>query len=98
MAKKERLAISAGNARESAKESMIQRALRIDGSCNGTTLRTRVIRNKKLYNRNIKHRKSFAEAGDFSHFMGEFRRLGNTPLGKSVNYFLFTAEKETMLQ
>lgn len=64
MAKKERLAISAGNARESAKESMIQRALRIDGSCNGTTLRTRVIRNKKLYNRNIKHRKSFAEAGD----------------------------------
>jgi len=60
MAKKERLAI-VGNARESA----AIRSLRIDGSCNGATLRTRVIKNKKLYNRNFKHKKSFADAGDF---------------------------------
>lgn len=72
MAKKEKLAV-AGNARESAKESAkesrIQRSLRIDGSLNGATLRTRVIRNKKLYNRNLKHRKSFADAGDFPFFV-----------------------------
>lgn len=67
MAKKEKLAI-AGTARGSAgsaKESQAMRSLRIDGSCNGQTLRTRVIRNKKLYNRNFKHKKSFADAGDF---------------------------------
>ncbi|MCQ2102267.1 MAG: hypothetical protein MJY98_03470 [Fibrobacter sp.] len=61
MAKKEKLAIVANSARESAQ----LRSLRIDGSCNGTTLRTRVISNKKLYNRNFKHKKSFADAGDF---------------------------------
>lgn len=67
MAKKEKLAI-AGTARGSAgsaKESQAMRSLRIDGSCNGQTLRTRVIKNKKLYNRNFKHKKSFADAGDF---------------------------------
>ncbi|MCF0220935.1 MAG: hypothetical protein HUK19_01435 [Fibrobacter sp.] len=67
MAKKEKLTI-VGDARESgnfAKESRAMRSLRIDGSFNGATLRTRVIKNKKLYNRNIKHKKSFANAGDF---------------------------------
>ncbi|MCQ2096920.1 MAG: hypothetical protein MJY87_03130 [Fibrobacter sp.] len=70
MAKKEKLVIT-GNARvdaqrasSSAKESAAMRSLRIDGSSNGATLRTRVIRNKKLYNRNFKHKKSFADAGD----------------------------------
>lgn len=67
MAKKEKLVIT-GNAKgdaQSARESAAMRALRIDGSCNGQTLRTRVIKNKKLYNRNFKHKKSFADAGDF---------------------------------
>lgn len=67
MAKKEKLVIT-GNAKgdaQSARESAAMRALRIDGSCNGQTLRTRVIKNKKLYSRNFKHKKSFADAGDF---------------------------------
>lgn len=79
MAKREKLVI-AGNAKasaetaaKSAKESAAMRALRIDGSANGATLRTRVIRNKKLYNRNVKHKKSFADAGDFPFFYGNFR-------------------------
>lgn len=63
MAKKEKLVIT-GNARESAQ----LRTLRIDGSCNGATLRTRVIKNKKLYNRNFKHKKSFADAEGFAFF------------------------------
>lgn len=76
MAKREKLVI-AGNARgaakaasNSAKESAAMRALRIDGSANGATLRTRVIKNKKVYNRNLKHKKSFADAGDSAFFMG----------------------------
>ena len=50
---------------ESAKESDVIRALRIDGSQNGASLRTRVVRDKTKYNRNFKHKKSFADAGDF---------------------------------
>lgn len=33
---------------------------------NGTTLRTLIVRDKTKYNRKQKHKKSFAEAGDFS--------------------------------
>lgn len=76
MAKKERLVIT-GNAKgsakavaNSAKESTAMRSLRIDGSANGATLHTRVIRNKKLYNRNFKHKKSFAHAEDFPFYGG----------------------------
>ena len=54
---------------DSAKESAMLRNLRIDGSQNGATLRTRVVRDKTKYNRNLKHKKSLAEAGDFP-FMG----------------------------
>ena len=50
---------------ETAKESDIMRMQRIDGSQNGATLRTRVVRDKTKYNRNLKHKKSFADAGDF---------------------------------
>ena len=50
---------------ETAKESAMLRMLRIDGSQNGAKLRTRVVRDKTKYNRNIKHRKSLADAGDF---------------------------------
>ena len=35
-------------------------------SNNGTTLRTRIVRDKTKYNRKQKHKKSFAEAGNFS--------------------------------
>lgn len=48
-----------------AAESAMMRTLRIGDSQNGATLRTRVIKNKKLYSRNVKHKKSLAEAGDF---------------------------------
>ena len=48
-----------------ATESARMRALRIDGSQNGATLRTRVVRDKTKYNRNLKHKKSLADAGDF---------------------------------
>ena len=48
-----------------AKESARLRMLRIDGSQNGATLRTRVVRDKTKYNRNLKHKKSLADAGDF---------------------------------
>ena len=51
---------------ESAKESDVMRTLRIDGSQNGATLRTRVVRDKTKYNRNVKHKKSLADARDFA--------------------------------
>ena len=35
-------------------------------SNNEITLRTRIVRDKTKYNREQKHKKSFAEAGDFS--------------------------------
>ena len=65
MAKLNNKAAKSANVAESAKESAMLRTLRIDGSQNGATLRTRVVRDKTKYNRNIKHRKSLADAGDF---------------------------------
>ena len=55
---------------ETAKESDMMRMRRIDGSQNGAALRTRVVRDKTKYNRNLKHKKSLADAGDFP-FLGE---------------------------
>ena len=55
-------------AKNDAKESARLRSLRIDGSQNGATLRTRIVRDKTKYNRNVKHKKSLADAGDF-HFI-----------------------------
>ena len=49
-----------------AKESALLRTLRIDGSQNGATLRTRIVRDKTKYNRNVKHKKSLADARDFA--------------------------------
>lgn len=69
MAKQERLAIAAACG---AKESTFQRSLRIQDSANGTTLRTRVIKNKKAYSRNLKHKKSFASAEDFAFIKSDF--------------------------
>lgn len=66
MAKRERLRIAARGSAENARESALQRALRIQDSANGATMRTRVIKNKKAYNRNLKHKKSFASAEDFA--------------------------------
>jgi hypothetical protein len=59
---------------ETAKESDMMRMRRIDGSQNGATLRTRVVRDKTKYNRNFKHKKSLADAGDFP-FYGELLRI-----------------------
>ena len=56
---------AAGKLAETAKESVMLRMLRIDGSQNGATLRTRIVRDKTKYNRNFKHKKSLADAGDF---------------------------------
>ena len=53
-----------------AKESAALRTLRIDGSQNGATLRTRVVRDKTKYTRTLKHKKSLADAGDFAFVMG----------------------------
>ncbi len=52
-------------AKNDAKESARLRTLRIDGSQNGATLRTRVVRDKTKYTRTLKHKKSLADAGDF---------------------------------
>ena len=56
---------AAGRVADAATESARMRMLRIDGSQNGATLRTRIVRDKTKYNRNIKHKKSLADAGDF---------------------------------
>jgi hypothetical protein len=52
-------------AKNDAKESARLRTLRIDGSQNGATLRTKVVRDKTKYTRTLKHKKSLADAGDF---------------------------------
>lgn len=68
-----------GKVADSAKESVMLRKQRIDGSQNGATLRTRVVRDKTKYNRNLKHKKSLAlcyglkslaDAGDFPFLWG----------------------------
>ncbi len=52
---------AAGQVAETAKESARLRTLRIDGSQNGATLRTRVVRDKTKYSRTLKHKKSLAD-------------------------------------
>ena len=73
-------------AKNDAKESARLRKLRIDGSQNGATLRTRIVRDKTKYSRTLKHKKSLADAGDFRY----------TPLGRacppySLKFFLFSS-------
>ena len=92
-----------GKVAETAKESARMRAQRIDGSQNGATMRTRVVRDKTKYRRNLKHKKSLAEAGDFpfsSFFLfgsfnicSDFILLGGGPQGfcrglEMVGHFL----------
>ena len=55
-----------GKVADAATESARMRTIRIDGSQNGATLRTRVVRDKTKYNRNVKHKKSLADARDFA--------------------------------
>ena len=50
---------------DSATESARMRMLRIDGSQNGASLRTRIVRDKTKYTRTLKHKKSLADAGNF---------------------------------
>lgn len=53
--------------RETFLYSFFKKAFMVkQNSNNGTTLRTRIVRDKTKYNRKQKHKKSFAEAGDFS--------------------------------
>ncbi len=54
-----------GKVADAATESARMRTLRIDGSQNGATLRTRIVRDKTKYTRTLKHKKSLADAGDF---------------------------------
>ena len=56
---------AAGKVADAATESARLRKLRIDGSQNGATLRTRIVRDKTKYTRTLKPRKSLADAGDF---------------------------------
>jgi hypothetical protein len=56
-------------AKNDAKESARLRTLRIDGSQNGATLRTRIVRDKTKYTRTLKHKKSLADAGDFPLYL-----------------------------
>ena len=56
-------------AKNDAKESARMRMLRIDGSQNGATLRTRIVRDKTKYTRTLKHKKSLADAGDFPLYL-----------------------------
>ena len=58
-----------GKVVETAKESAMLRTLRIDGSQNGATLRTRIVRDKTKYTRTLKHKKSLADAGDFPLYL-----------------------------
>ena len=62
---------AAGNVADAATESARMRMLRIDGSQNGATLRTRIVRDRTKYSRNVKHKKSFADAGDFAFLLAE---------------------------
>lgn len=62
-----------GKVAEIAKESARLRMLRIDGSQNGATLRTRIVRDKTKYTRTLKHKKSLADAGDFPLLNSYFR-------------------------
>ena len=72
---------------ETAKESDMMRMRRIDGSQNGATLRTKVVRDKTKYNRNVKHKKSFADARDFAFYSSIYnsiiccKKLGRLPSG-----------------
>ena len=64
---------AAGKVADAATESARLRTLRIDGSQNGATLRTRIVRDKTKYTRTLKHKKSLAEAGDFPLLNSYFR-------------------------
>ena len=69
-------------AKNDAKESARLRTLRIDGSQNGATLRTRIVRDKTKYTRTLKHKKSLADAGDFPFIF--CRTLLRHPSGNTV--------------
>ncbi|SHL73118.1 hypothetical protein SAMN05720487_12412 [Fibrobacter sp. UWT2] len=70
---------AAGKVADAATESARMRTLRIDGSQNGATLRTRIVRDKTKYSRTLKHKKSLADAGDFSFTF--YRTLLRRPSG-----------------
>ena len=76
-------------AKNDAKESAELRKQRIDGSQNGATLRTRIVRDKTKYSRTLKHKKSLADAGDF-----RYTPLGRAPSLVAINLSIILAPKE----
>ena len=75
---------SVGKIAGTAKESTMVRTLRIDGSQNGATLRSRIVRDKTKYNRNVKHKKSLADARDFAYLLNLFALLEEAAAGARV--------------
>ena len=69
-------------AKNDAKESARLRKQRIDGSQNGATLRTRIVRDKTKYTRTLKHKKSLADARDFAFIC--CRMPGRLPSGNTA--------------
>ena len=57
-------------------------------SNNGTTLRTRIVRDKTKYNRKQKHKKSFAEAGDFSFIFPFIFHLNHFAISSNTSPFI----------
>ena len=57
-------------------------------SNNGTTLRTRIVRDKTKYNRKQKHKKSFASAEDFAFQMPLGLTISRTK-GRETRYVYF---------
>ncbi|MCQ2063767.1 MAG: hypothetical protein MJY99_10595 [Fibrobacter sp.] len=67
-----------------AVESAQMRSMRIDGSHNGATLHTRVVKDKTKYTRNLKHKKSLADAGDFPFVKSFFSEKSRFPENLSL--------------
>lgn len=66
-----------------AVESAMMRSMRIDGSHNGATLHTRVVKDKTKYTRNLKHKKSLVCAGDFPFYAPFFVSCGSRRILRS---------------
>lgn len=80
-----------------AVESAMQRAMRIGDSQNGATLRTRVVKSKNKYQRNLKHKTSFASAEDvfLCSFATAFHTLALYISSSTIENFAFQCDYTT---
>lgn len=80
-----------------AVESAMQRAMRIGDSQNGATLRTRVVKSKNKYQRNLKHKTSFASAEDvfLCRFATAFHTLALYISSSTIENFAFQCDYTT---